>query len=140
MSKAFEITFQQGMQKDIDKSLMSNKAYIDATNVRLITTEGSTTGSLENIRGMRSIHTILDNTTVLVDTNTYFVVQGSIIYNGTTYNKGVSFICTAPILAFTGSGKIINITNNTSCILSGQLIIGSCELRDSIILFTRVEL
>jgi len=83
MSKATEVTFQQGMQKDVDKSLMSNKSYLDATNVRLITTEGSTTGSLENLLGMRSI-----------------------------------------------------IMDGGSTIRAGQQIIGSCQIRSSIILFT----
>lgn len=50
-----ENTFIEGMRKDIDKSLMSNKSYLDATNFRLLTTEGSTTGSLENVRGMKSL-------------------------------------------------------------------------------------
>jgi hypothetical protein len=44
-------TFIGGMNRDIDKSVLPNNKYLDAQNYRLITTEGSTTGSLENIKG-----------------------------------------------------------------------------------------
>ena len=80
MNKLVVNTFTDGMNKDIDKALMSNKTYLDAQNFRLITTEGNSTGALETIKG----------------------------------NKLIS----------------------TDLILAGQFIIGSCEIRDKIILFT----
>jgi hypothetical protein len=80
MNKTVINTFTEGLNKDVSKQVMSNKAYLDAQNFRIITTEGSTTGTLENIKG----------------------------------NKKISDI------------KIAD----------GQMIIGSCEIRDKIILFT----
>jgi len=74
-------TFVGGMRKDIDKSLMSNKTYLDAHNFRIVTTKGSTSGSLENIKGNIVLST----------------------------------------------GDVIT---------SGQRIIGSCEIRDKLVLFT----
>lgn len=51
MGKQIVNTFVGGMNKDIDKSLISSKSYLDAHNFRSITTKGGTTGSLENIKG-----------------------------------------------------------------------------------------
>ena len=80
MNRTVINTFTGAMDKDIDKSLISNKSYLDAHNFRMVTTEGSSTGALETIKG----------------------------------------------------NKLISV----STILSGQFIVGSCEIRDKIILFT----
>jgi hypothetical protein len=80
MTKAVINSFTDAMNKDIDKALMSNKAYLDAQNFRMVTTKGKSTGALETIKG----------------------------------------------------NKLINV--NT--IVAGQFIIGSCEVRDTLVLFT----
>jgi len=81
-NKTIVNTFTDAMNKDVDKSLLSNKSYLDAQNFRMITTKGNSTGSLETIKG----------------------------------NK---------VLATAGS-----------LVETGQFIIGSCEIRDKIVLFT----
>ncbi len=80
MNKIVVNGFTGAMNKDISKSMMSNTAYLDAQNFRMITTTGSTTGSLETIKGNK-----------LISANT---------------------------------------------IEAGQFIIDSCEIRDTIVLFT----
>lgn len=81
MNREVTNTFVGGMRKDIDKSLMSKDTYLDARNFRLITTQGSSSGSLETIKG------------------NYLIA---------------------------GDGNID----------TGQRIIGSCEIRDYVVLFT----
>ncbi|MBE3114388.1 MAG: hypothetical protein IMZ59_02595, partial [Actinobacteria bacterium] len=60
------------MDKDTDKSILPKNKYLDALNYRLITTDGGTTGSLENIKGTK----FLLNVAPVVGTN---VVDGFII-------------------------------------------------------------
>lgn len=50
-------TFSKGMQKDLDKSLMSNNTYLHAENFRLVADEEGTTGALENILGNKGFVT-----------------------------------------------------------------------------------
>jgi hypothetical protein len=47
--------FDGGMNKDLAKGLLPANKYRDATNFRVITTKGSTTGSFENIKGNKPI-------------------------------------------------------------------------------------
>jgi hypothetical protein len=83
MEKIALNTFTGGMNCDLATGLIQSDKYRDAQNFRIITTEGSTTGSLENIKGTKSI---------IDDAAVQDLVDG--------------------------------------------MIIGSCQLRDSIILFT----
>lgn len=80
MNRVAVNTFTEGINKDVDKSMLSNKSYLDAQNFRMITSKGNTTGSLETIKGNNFLSDVL--------------------------------------------------------IEDGQFIIGSCEIRDTIILFT----
>ena len=59
-------TFTKGMNKDIDYSVMPKEAYLDAQNFRLITNQGSSSGSLEVIEGNSLIdsHTPSDHTII----------------------------------------------------------------------------
>src|SRR4030042_1273069 len=82
-TKAAIHTFKKGMVKDLDRSLLSNEAYLDATNYRIITGVGESTGALENIEG----------------------------------------------------NKLINANINTIC-PDGHKIVGSCLVRDALVLFT----
>ena len=44
-------TFSKGMIQDFDKSVQPEGSYLEATNFRLVTSEGGTSASLENING-----------------------------------------------------------------------------------------
>lgn len=49
-------TFKKGMVKDLDFSLLSNEAYLNSTNFRIVTSVGESTGALENIEGNNLIN------------------------------------------------------------------------------------
>jgi uncharacterized protein (TIGR02145 family) len=51
MNKQKVNTFIKGMSKDVDKSVMSENSYLNADNFRIVTSEGSSSGALENIKG-----------------------------------------------------------------------------------------
>ena len=57
MTKQGVNEFDGGMEKDLDRHKVPHNKYIDALNLRLLTTEGGTTGSFENIRGNKVIST-----------------------------------------------------------------------------------
>ena len=101
-------TFMGGMDKDTDKSILAKNKYIDALNYRLITTDGSTTGSLENIKGTK----FLLNAAPVVGTN---VVDGFIIGSVQLREDIILFVTTntgtAPV---TGDGisRIYKVTIN----------------------------
>jgi len=50
-TKAAVHTFKKGMVKDLDRSLLTSDAYLDANNFRIVTGLGESTGALENIEG-----------------------------------------------------------------------------------------
>ena len=130
MIKVAVNTFTGGMNKDISKELIPANKYLDAQNYRLVTTEGNTTGSLENIKGNKFILDIVDSGS-LADGYTYMVVKDDIVYNGDTKTVGTTFVANATT-TYTGDGYAINWTNT---VVTGS-IIGACQLRDDIILFT----
>ena len=51
MNKQAVNTFIKGMNKDLDKSVMSENSYLNADNFRITTSEGASSGALENIKG-----------------------------------------------------------------------------------------
>lgn len=51
MIKTSVNNFIKGMNKDVDKSVMSKDSYLNAENFRIVTSEGSSSGALENIKG-----------------------------------------------------------------------------------------
>lgn len=53
-------TFVGGMNQDLAKTKLQNSKYLDALDIRLITNEGQSTGSLTNIRGNKVAFTIPD--------------------------------------------------------------------------------
>ena len=85
-SKSAVHTFKKGMVKDLDRSLLSNEAYLNAENLRIVTGLGESTGALENIEGNKLI------------------------------NSNINAICP-----------------------DGHKIIGSCLVRDTLVLFTTNE-
>ena len=101
-----------GMSQDITKSKFSNEFYFEGRNVRIISTDSQSTGSITNEKGNKFILTIpkpVINTTNILDKK--------ILYN----NKSLSFK-----------------TNelNDSQISGEQVIIGQCTTKKYIILFT----
>jgi hypothetical protein len=50
-TKAAIHSFQGGMVRDMDKSMVPKEKYLEARNFRLITSSGESTGALENIDG-----------------------------------------------------------------------------------------
>jgi hypothetical protein len=49
-------TFTKGMVKDLDKSYVSKEQYLEASNFRLTTNAGESTGALENIDGNNIVY------------------------------------------------------------------------------------
>jgi hypothetical protein len=72
MDKVALNTFTGGLNQDLDKAVMPSNKYLDALNLRLITTEGGTTGSFENIKG----------TKFLIDGNNTTIGNGDFICGG----------------------------------------------------------
>lgn len=125
-------TFQGGMIKDLDKSLVSKERYLDAHNFRLITSTGESTGALENIEGNNLIFpTIAPGVLTLGDT--YVVVKGTVTYNAATYTVGQSFTVIAASLIFTGAGSLV--VNANEVMPSNMYVAGSTYIRDTIVLF-----
>jgi hypothetical protein len=55
MNKTSVNSFIKGMSKDVDKSVMSKDSYLDANNFRIVTSEGGSSGALENVKGNKLI-------------------------------------------------------------------------------------
>jgi hypothetical protein len=51
MTNVSQHTFNKGLDKDSALEFISNQAYIDAENIRLVSERGNTTGVVENIQG-----------------------------------------------------------------------------------------
>jgi len=136
-------TYVEGMNKDVDRGLISNKAYLEANNFRLVTTQGSTTGSLENIRGNKSIipfADMMDEGDTYSNGVDYFVLAGEITDNGgagTDYVAGEHFSMVGTAVAkTTGYTGVVRIIPSSYVIDDGQMIVGGIQMRDEIILFT----
>jgi len=80
-------TFGSGMNLDTDKSLLKNNQYRYAENVRTITNEGATTGSLTSIEG----------STIIGNGYNYFGIGEEIIATSTVRDLGVTFTRTNKI-------------------------------------------
>lgn len=48
--------FTGGMNQDLDKGALPKDSYLEARNFRVVTSEGLSSGSLENIQGIKVIH------------------------------------------------------------------------------------
>lgn len=128
--------FMKGMSTDLHYSVLDNQQYLYAEDIRPISSGFSTTGAIENIKGNSFIGDFgFTSSTALTDGHIYMVVQSTVEYNSVTYNMYTTFTCsTGTGLTFTGSGRVIDITNYG--ISTDMCVIGGVELRDSIILFT----
>lgn len=103
MPKAAVRTFQGGMVKDLDKSLISNDKYLEARNFRLVTStgvnnSGLSSGALENIEGNNLVSTAIPNTmhvagsAYLRDTLVLFLTTNTVTpTHGVGRNMVVSF-------------------------------------------------
>jgi len=129
--------FTKGMVKDTNYQFIDSQQYLDAENFRSISSGFSTSGAIENIKGNKFIGSfaITPGTTLTVG-KVYLVVNDPVLYNGITYTLYQHFTCVIGVTSFSTptSGMLVDIT--TYGIPIDQYIIGGCELRDSIILFT----
>jgi hypothetical protein len=48
--------FIGGMNQDLDKGVLSKDSYLEASNFRIVTSKGLSSGALENIEGLKVIH------------------------------------------------------------------------------------
>ena len=126
--------FMKGMSTDMHYSLLDNQQYSYAEDIRPVSSGFNTTGAIENIKGNKFIGDFgFTNSTALIDGHVYMVAQSTVIYNSVTYDVYSTFTCTtANGLAFTGTGRVIDVT--AYGISSDMYVIGGVELRDSIIL------
>lgn len=64
-AKPAQNTYIGGLNQDISNQKFQNKTYFDAKDIRIVTTEGSSTGAVENIKGNKLSFTIPDVSNVL---------------------------------------------------------------------------
>jgi hypothetical protein len=135
MDKQSINVFMSGMNKDADKSLLGKDSYLDAHNFRIVTSEGASSGALENIKGNKLIgQNYLTSAGTIVTSNKYMVVVEPVNYDSADYYYGDIFTGTATT-SFAGAGKILDLSSN-KMLPSGQLICGAKRIRDTIVLFT----
>jgi len=125
-------TFQMGMVKDLDKSLISKERYLDAHNIRLITSVGESTGGLENIEGNNNISTALSPCSLQTG-HRYIVVKGTATYNSVAYTLGQIFTVLSSPIIFTGAGAMVSDLNAFT--EDDMYVVGSVTIRDTIVLF-----
>ena len=136
MNKQAINTFIKGMNKDIDKSVISKDSYLDAYNFRIVTSEGSSSGAFENIKGNKLIGaTYLTSTGPVVNGHSYLVVKDSVQYNGIDVPLNLAFTGVVGVTTFIGDGKILDLSGSNLLPIN-QLICGAVRLRNDIILFT----
>jgi len=126
-------SFQGGMIRDLDKSLVTKERYLEARNFRLTTSSGESTGAIENIEGNNNISSTIGPSTALVVGNTYVVVKGTATYRTVGYTLGQAFVCITDTTGFTGTGALV--VNVNAIVPSGMYVCGSALLRDWIVLF-----
>jgi len=102
-------TFQGGMVRDLDKSLIPKDHYLEAHNFRLVTSTGTnstgeTSGSLENIEGNKLISSSIPNT---------MSVAGSVYLRDTVVLFLTDNTTTTPSHV-TGHNMIVSFTINTT--------------------------
>lgn len=130
-------TFIGGMSKDVDKSIVPSNKYIDAQNYRVITTDGNTTGSLENVKGNKFLLDVLEAGTDLIAAGSVYLVVGStgstLTYNGVVKTIGSNFTGVGGVTTWTTTGTAYPILI-TSQLVDGY-ICGGIQIREKIILF-----
>lgn len=126
-------SFQGGMVKDLDKSLVSKESYLDAHNFRLTTSSGESTGAFENVEGNNNIAITITPSTPLVVGSVYVVVKGTATYRGNPYTLGQYFSAITDTTSFTGSGSLV--INANQIAPAGMYVAGHAVLRDWIVLF-----
>lgn len=126
-------TFQKGMVKDLDKSVISNGAYLEARNKRLVTSEGESSGALENVEGLNNIYTTIAPGATLTQGHKYVVVKGTATYNSVSYTLTQSFTCVVGVTTFSGTGALVVDANEF--MENNMFIVGSATVRNTIVLF-----
>jgi hypothetical protein len=93
MNKQTVNNFIKGLNKDIDKSIVSKDSYLDARNVRIVTQEGQSSGALENIKGNKLVSGAnLTSADTIIEDHVYLVVVTDVTYNDTEYNLNESLL------------------------------------------------
>lgn len=80
--------FQQGMNMDTDVSMLTSQQYRYAENVRILTNDKGTSGTLQTIEGVKSYNLLIDDNETILATTTvdkYGIVLTKI--NNTAINK-----------------------------------------------------
>ena len=126
-------SFQGGMVKDLDKSLVSKESYLDAHNFRLTTSSGESTGAFENIEGNNNIATTVAPSATLNVGDVYVVVKGTATYRSVNYTLGQYFTAITDGTGFTGTGSLV--INANQIAPAGMYVAGHAVLRDWIVLF-----
>lgn len=126
-------TFQGGMVKDLDKSIITSDKYLEARNVRPVTVSGESTGALENIEGNNNLYSAIYPGATLTVGNVYVVVKGTATYNGTSYTLGQQFTCVGGVTVFSGAGSLVIDANQL--MPNNLYVAGSGYVRDTLILF-----
>ena len=137
MNKQTIHTFVKGMNKDIDKSVISNNSYLEANNFRISTSGESTSGAFENIKGNKLAGgTYYTSSDTWAEYNHYYiVVTAPVNYDGVDYDVGDVFHDSGGANHFTGSGLVLDL-DSSDFFSNGQIICGASRIRDYIVVFT----
>lgn len=133
MYKASVHTFQGGMMRDLDKSLVTKERYLDAHDFRLLTSTGESTGALENIEGNNLIYPTTAPNTTLITGDKYVVVKGTITYNSNPYTLGQTFTAVGGATTFATANTLA--VNTNAVIPASMYVVGSTYIRDTVVLF-----
>lgn len=136
MDKSSINTFIRGMNRDVDKSVLAKDSYLESKNFRIVTSKGLSSSAKENVEGNKLINdTFLTSTDSITVGDTYLVVKDTVSYASINYTIGDTFIGVFGTPYFTGSGKILSLSNS-KMFPDNQYICGAIRLRDYIIIFT----
>ena len=121
-----KVGYTKGLNKDLSKDKYSNQHYFDANNIRVITSDGLSTGSIENEKGNKLLFSFPTvGKRIKVNIN-FGVSTGSITLNATTVSYDVSqnnesfyneLISTGTIATLISNGDIYIFLNKHSIII-----------------------
>ena len=156
-----KVGYTGGINKDVSKSKYPNTHYFDATNIKIVTDAGNSTGSIENEKGNKLLFSFPDigirykvttaSANIVVDGNTvaiFITDTNEQIYNKLIANSSINtlFEDNDIYIFFNDTGVYIQILD-TSIVVTGTVsayfaaitrvyICGWCRLNEWIIVFT----
>ncbi len=117
-----KVGYTKGLNKDLSKDKYSNQNYFDANNIRIITSDGLSTGSIENEKGNKLLFSFPTvGKRIKVNIN-FGVSTGSVTINATTVSYDITqdnesfyneLIGTAAIATLISNGDIYVFLNDT---------------------------